>query len=775
MREKLNFDLDWRFHRGDLATPFPAAKGPAYQHAKTERAQWGPASRFYNDASDGYHNDRELCVTAWENVRLPHDYVISQAPEPRYNNAHGYFKLENAWYRKRFRLEDADRSKRVTLYFEGVSGLSTVWVNSCLLHRNFCGYTSFEVDITDVARFGEDNVVAVYLDRSEPEGWWYEGGGIYRHVWLIKTDLLSVDLWGVYVHPEKGEPWSVPVETTLRNDDVEAKGCRLRSRVVDPQGQAVAEDLLSVAVEAKDKATFYQTLSVQDPALWDIQSPVQYTLVTSLERDGAVLDQVETRFGFRTLEFCPEKGFFLNGQSVKIKGLCCHGDYGLTGKAVPDRVLRYRVKLLKEMGANGYRTAHYPHAEATMDALDDMGFLVLNETRWFDSSPIGQEQLSMLVRRDRNRPGVILWSIANEEPLHQGEQGVRIAQTLKALVKRLDPTRPVTAAISHDPLNALVTPLHDVIGVNYNLGSVDALHGKYPKHPIVYSECCATGTTRAWYLDDCPQKGYIHGYDRDTNASFLGRERTWKFVAEREWICGEYQWTGIEHRGETLWPRLCSQSGALDLFLQKKDAFYQNQSHWSGKPMVHLLPHWNLCGREGEAVQVWAYSNCEEVRLYRDGALVGSQQLQPYDHAAWTLIYAPGVLVAEGYIRGEKVAEDRAETSGPAVALRLTLLDEGVKADGEDVVLLNCSCVDSKGRFVPDACPEISFSWNNLATLLGTGSDICDHTPPASPVRRMRAGLCALALRAGTKPGVLRVYASAPGLAPCRIDIPLEG
>jgi beta-galactosidase len=776
MREKINFDYGWKFHRGDLKTDFPVSKGCAYMHAKAERAQWGPGSRYYDDRFDGYDANSVQCTTPWENVRLPHDYVIQQAPEPVYNSAHGYFKLENAWYRKRFTLEDSDRNRRITLYFEGVSGQSTVYVNSCLVHRNFCGYTSFEVDITDIARFDEENVVAVYINTEEPEGWWYEGGGIYRHVWLVKTDLLSVDLWGVYVHPEEqaGDLWRVPVDITLRNDDIHPRTARLNCTILDADKKQAASSAIGIEVPGKNKAAFSLEMALKNPTRWDIDHPYQYTALVSVEQENFEIDRVETRFGFRSISFSPETGFILNGRPVKIKGVCCHGDYGLTGKAVPDRVQRYRIKLLKEMGANGYRTSHYPQGEATMDALDEAGFLVMDENRWFDSSPEGLSQLEMLVKRDRNRPGVIFWSVANEEPLHKTDMGRRITETMKAFVKALDNTRPVTAAISHDPLHAAAAPSHDVIGINYNLESVEPLHAKYPAIPVVYSECCATGTTRGWYLDDNPEKGYIFGYDRDTNASFLGREKTWKFILERGWICGEYQWAGIEHRGETAWPRLCSQSGALDLFLQKKDAFYQNQSHWSAAPMVHILPHWNHEGREGEEIALWVYTNCDEVELYQDGALVSRQKIPHPGHGEWTLIYKPGVLQARGYVAGKPAAEETVETTGPAAALHLELMDPGVRADGEDVAILACTCTDSQGRTVPDASPLIEFTCNGLGKILGTGSDICDHVPVSAQIRRMRAGKCALVVRTGEKTGTLRVYAGAQGLVPARLDIELE-
>jgi beta-galactosidase len=783
MREKLLFDFNWKFHQGDLEVPFPSDKGPAYTRAKTERAKWGPACMHYNDHSDGYGSS-ELCTTHWETVRLPHDYIITQRPEGRNNPAHGFFKYENAWYRNRFNLEEEDRGKRITLFFEGVAVNATVYVNGCLLARNFCGYTSFEVDVSDVARFGEENVVAVYVDTREHEGWWYEGAGIYRHVWLIKTGPVSVDLWGVYVHPEKaaGNRWNTPVETTVRNDSTTGKKVKLSSAVTDRNGKTIAAVSGELAIGPKSKAVLLQVMEIENPALWDIESPNLYTLRTTVEQNGVELDRTETGFGFRTIKFDPNEGFFLNGRNVKIKGVCCHGDYGLTGKAVPDSVQRYRLELLKEMGANAFRTSHYPHSEVSMDAMDELGFLVMDETRWFDSSPEGLRQLEMLVKRDRNRPSVIFWSIGNEEPYQQTDMGRRISETMAAFVKSLDKTRPLTGAINRDPVHSPVHLVHDVIGVNYCLEEYDAVHKQYPDTPIVASEICATGTTRGWYQDDDPARAYITAYDHtmENFPAFKARELVWKTITARPWMMGEYQWAGIEHRGEAAWPRLCSQSGALDLFLFRKDAFYQNKSHWTEVPMIHLLPHWNLAGREGETLKVWAYTNCEEAELFQDGRSLGSRSLgsrtvEKYGHGEWLVPYSPGRLEVKGFIGGKEAAHDAVETTGAPAALALRREDSGIlSANMEDTAVLTCYCVDARGRAVPDASPVVSFECGAPGEILGTGSDISDHTPVNSLVRKMRAGLCAAAVRVKLEPGILKVYARAEGLVPARIELEIK-
>lgn len=775
MRRRIDFNENWMFHEGDIEVLSPRTKGLIYQQAKTERYLIGPASMAYPDCAQAYGGARAT-AEYWQTVETPHDYIITQVPREENNDTLGYFEYNNAWYRKHFTLDEQDEGKRVVLYFEGVAVHCTVYVNGCRMLDNHCGYTSFEVDISDVARFGEENVVSVYVNTQEHEGWWYEGAGIYRPVWLEITENTAVERDGVFVHPEliAGDDWRVPVDTELRNDAYEDALLTVETVLRSSDGAETARCTGSVQVPARGMATLHQQMNVTSPRLWDVEKPHLYTAETSVFCEGNLVDQTACRFGFRTIRFDAKEGFFLNGRHVVIKGVCCHQDYGLTGKAVPARVQRYRLELLREMGANGYRTAHYPHHAQTMDYLDELGFLVMAETRWYESTPEALAQLRMLIRRDRNRPGVILWSAGNEETMHVRSEGRRIARAMMNEIKRLDPTRPVTTAVSVSPLTSTVLDLVDVVGINYNLEHYDRLHEMYPNKPFVSTECCATGTTRGWYLDNSPKRGYIYGYDRDTNEWFRGRERTWKWFMEREWVSGGYQWAGIEHRGETIWPRLCSQSGALDLFLNRKDAFWQNRSLWTEEPMVHVLPHWNLSGREGEYVRVSVYTNCDQVELFQDGASLGIHDVEAYGHAEWQVIYRPGSVRAVGYRAGREAAQETIETTGAPVRLRLRLERDGVRADGHDVAIITCDCVDAQGRFVPDAAPMIHFDCNGLGEIAGTGSDVSDHVPPACPDRRMRAGLVSVLVRAGKTAGTLRVYAHADGLESARLDIELK-
>lgn len=777
MRRTLSLCDGWLFHLGDIGLEDAQSKRVVYLEAKCERKRSGPAAYGYPDQSEEYSDSGLLTRETWQQIMLPHDYIIGQAPDGEYNNALGCFRYKNAWYRKHFTLDAADACKRVRVYFEGAAVHTTVYANGCYMMTNRCGYNSFEADLSDVVSFGKDNVLAVYIDATgEHEGWWYEGAGIYRPVWLEICDEVSVDRYGVYVHPERLAPgmWDVPVDTTIRNDGFEPAMVTVETCLISPDGTETAACAGEFAVPMREKATLRQTMGMKNPELWSVDTPCLYTAVTRVLVKGECVDEQHNRFGFRTIRFDAEKGFFLNDRHVVIQGVCCHQDYGLTGKAVPERVQRYRLELLREMGANGYRTSHYPQHAYTMDCMDELGFLVMDETRWYESTPEGLAQLEMLVKRDRNHPCVIMWSIGNEEPFHARDTGRRIARAMMAVLRRWDDTRPITTAVSHAPEKASVMELVDLIGINYNLQDFDKLHEKFQGKPILSSENCATGTTRGWYRADAPEWGYINAFDRNTNSQFLSREGTWRFFRARPWVAGGFQWAGIEHRGETVWPRLCSQSGALDLFLQRKDAFYQNQSLWTVNPMVHLLPHWNWPGHEGMPVRVWAYTNCDRVELLLNGEPMGAREVDPFSHAEWEVPYKPGLLEAKGFVKGALVCEDKVETTGAPACLRLRLESGGVRADGRDVAIVTCDCLDAQGRPVPTASPLVSFAANELGTIAGTGSSVADHVPITCPQRRMYAGLISVLVRVKNSKGTLRVTAEAQGLRPALLSIELS-
>lgn len=775
MREKLLFDDAWRFHPGTIPKTRPIAKGPMYTSAKTERERWGGAAIHHNDNPDDYSSG-ELCTETWINVNLPHDFVISGTFSKDCNSTLGYLPYGCGWYRKHFRVTDMDRGRRLVLYFEAVANNCVVYCNGSPILRNSCGYNSFFADITDFVRYETDNVIAVFVDATEHEGWWYEGGGIYRHVWLYKTDPVHVAPWGVFIKPCKTDAgWILAIETELINDSGTAQDTRIMHTIRSRDGDVAAVGEGGLSVDGWDSGKCSVSLPLADAHLWDPDDPYLYTCETTVYIHDTAVDTVTDRFGCRTFVCDPAHGLFVNGKHVKIRGVCGHYDCGLLGKAVPDNVFRYKVRLMQEMGANGYRTSHYPQAEALMDAFDEAGFIVMDETRWFSSAPECMEQLSMLVKRDRNHPSVFFWSVGNEEFVFTTDQGRRIAAAMMALVGKLDPTRPVTAACDR-PDKATIYDDVDVIGVNYNLQHFDMLHEHFPNKAIFSSENCATGTTRGWYNDDDPTHGYISAYDAiPRGTGFMARELTWKFIAERDWIMGGYQWIAFEHRGETVWPRLCSQSGAIDLFLQKKDAFWQNKSHWTTEPMVHLLPHWNFCGREGEPIRVSVYTNCDRVELSLNGVSLGTREVEPYGHAEWSVPYAPGRLTATGFRKGTAVCVDTQETTGRPVKLKLTCDNpEDLIPNGKNIVFFTCTCLDADGREVPDAAAEVRFAANHCARIVATGSDVSDHTPLASLTRRMRAGRITVAVQlTGAESGdTLRIYAESDTLISGSVSLP---
>ncbi len=754
MRRELLLNDNWYFHRGDIEVSRPKDKGPVYSQSKTVRCQVGPAAYSYMDIPDAYNSPSGLLThELWERVELPHDFVIYGDGSREFvrseNNTLGYVHYDNAWYRKHFKLPEGTEDKRILLRFDGIATDSVIYLNGCVMHHNYTAYNSFELDITDYVFFDKENVIAVYVSTDRFEGWWYQGGGIYRDVHLTITEKTAIDLWGVYVPTKRLDDgsWQADVETTVVNSDYSDTYVRAISEIIAADGSIVARAEGEGSVPARGKTTLKYSTQARDVKLWDCDAPNLYTVVTRLMCGDECIDMTTTRIGFRTVEVSVEKGLLLNGKKTVIKGLCGHQDFGLTGIAVPENIAKYKISLLKEMGANGYRTSHYQQTEAYMDAFDEMGFLVMDELRWFESTKESMAQIESLVKRDRNRPSVIFWSTSNEEPLHITENGARIHRAMAAEIRKLDNTRYITAAVSDSPDKCRIYDDCDLIGINYNLGIYDNVHEQRPHKPVFASECCATGTTRAWSFEHITTRLS----DRDTNAFgyedyFLSRETTWRFLMSRPYVIGGFQWVSVEHRGESTWPGVSSRSGALDLFLQKKGAFYQNKSFWTEEPMAHIVPHWNFRGLEGQNILVTVYTHCDELELFLNGTSLGRRQIEKYGRGEWSVPYAAGALCVKGYRSGVCVCEDSRETTGRPVALKLTL-DNDFEANGRDMALFTCECVDEQGRVVPDACETVTFGVTAPAKLVATGSDHTDHVNVSSPERRMYMGKIRIAVK----------------------------
>lgn len=746
MRKEIILNGKWTFHKGDIAEPMSQDKGFIYTQSKTERKRSGPAAYNYPDTPDSYVGGM-LSPEKWEWIDLPHDYVVYQDNYETENCALGYLHYDNAWYRKHFNVPEGCENKRVLLRFDGIAGKSTVYLNGCLMYHNFSSYNTFEIDISDYVYYDKENVIAVYVNTEGFEGWWYQGGGIYRDVHLTVTEPVAIDLWGVYAPYKKLDDnrWQINFETTVVNTDYENKKVTLESRVIGADGSALAVGTGEGTVGLRDKGVIKYSTEMHDPLLWDCDNPNLYTVKTVLKLNGEETDENVTRIGFRTVEITAEKGLLLNGKPTFINGVCAHQDFGLTGLAVPENIAKYKVSLMKEMGANGYRTSHYQQTESYMDAFDEQGFLVMDEARWFESTKEAMEQLDSLIKRDRNRPSVIMWSTSNEEPLHIDDIGRRLHKSIAAQIRKLDYTRPITAAEDKTPDKSTIYDKCDVVGINYNLGIYDTVHKMHPNKPVFASECCATGTTRDWNFDT-DTNGRIRDKDRDTNSWFRGREKTYKFLRERPYVFGCYQWAAVEHRGEAAWPRVCSASGALDLFLQKKGAFYQNKSHWTEKPMAHIVSHWNFKGLEGTEIPVTVYTNCEELELFLNGISLGRKQIEKYSHGEWSVKYAAGTLEVKGFNGGKEVCGDKRVTTGRPVALKLTK-DNDFTANGNDIALFTCECTDENGLTVPNAAEYVRFSVSVPAKIIGTGSDNCDHNNVANTERKMYMGKIRIAIK----------------------------
>ncbi len=804
-RERLLLDFDWRFHFGHASDPAKDFNfGGESAFAKTGEL-FLPARHDFDDG-------------AWERINVPHDFAVGlpfvNAPEL---NDYGYKPVGRnypetsiGWYRRVFEIPQADAGRRIALEFDGVFRDAMVVFNGIYLGRNLSGYAPFRFDITDFVRYNEKNILVVRADATEHEGWFYEGGGIYRHVWLTKTDALHVAHEGVYVTSEiTGSSAQVSIVTEIANDADAARSFRLTQTIFDSAGKQIAatrSEPVSISPWAAQKVS--QTIPVDNPLLWSLENPHLYRLVTTVEWLGAVaaiVDRSESPFGVRSIHFDPDHAFSLNGERVEIKGMCNHQDHAGVGSALPDRLQYFRIAKLKEMGVNAYRTSHNPPTPALLDACDRLGMLVMDETRMFASSAEGLSQIERMVRRDRNHPCVFLWSLGNEEDLQGTPPGARIADTMKRLVRTLDETRPVTLAMNGS-WGKGASAVVDVQGCNYfHLGDMDKFHAAFPRQPIIGSEEASAFSTRGIYAND-PARGYMSAYDVNKPNYGSTAEEWWNYYSARPFAAGAFVWTGFDYRGEPSpyqWPCINSHFGVMDTCGFPKDSYFYYQAWWSGKTVLHLFPHWNWQGREGEPIGVWVHSNCDEVELLLNGASLGRKSLPRRAHLEWQVKYAPGTLTARGYQNGKAIAEDTRETTGAPALVKLTPDRASIAADAQDVSVITVSVFDSQNRIVPIADNEITFEIDGPAKIIGVGNgDPSSHEADKPPSqlydshgalmfgsmldqsaratfnapqiltpRKLFNGFAQIIVQSESQPGAIRVTARSPGLSSAAITI----
>ena len=725
-RERLLMDFGWKFHLGN--------EWGSGQNLAKAGTGIGPAGVTYSDAG-------------WRRVDLPHDWAVELPFDAKADVAHGCKAIGEAfpqnclgWYRRTFELPAADARRRLWLEFDGVYRDCTVFVNGWFVGHHESGYSGVRYDITDVANCGGKNVVAVRVDASQFEGWFYEGAGIYRHAWLVKTAPLAIAPDGVFVSPRFKDnlpsgPAEVLLQARLTNAQNVPADATVTWQIAGPDGQVLASASQNGRIASAATGDVEQTTTITAPELWSPETPRLYRLVTTVASGGQTVDRVETEFGVRTVAFDANRGFLLNGKPYELKGTCNHQDHAGVGAALPDRLQYFRIAKLKEIGANAYRTSHNSPTPELLEACDRLGMLVMDESRLVGSDALHLKWFEEQVRRDRNHPSVAIWSLGNEEFTVQGTpSGARVAVTMQDLVKRLDPTRPVTcnAAVGNEftGINTVV----EVRGWSYHIGkdTMDAYHAAHPLQPNVGSEQGSTVGTRGIYADD-KDRGYVSAYD-DHGQTWSNTAEEWVgFFDTRPWLSGGFVWTGFDYRGEPTpyaWPCINSHFGILDTCGFPKDNFWYYKSWWTDQPVLHLIPHWNWAGREGQEIDVRALSNCEEVELFLNGKSLGRQALKRTETLKWKVPYAPGTLSAKGFKGGQLVAETKVETTGAPAAVQLTPDRATIDANGEDVSVITVAVADAQGRVVPVAGEAVSFELEGPGRIIGVGNgDPSCHEP----------------------------------------------
>lgn len=787
-RTRDSFDFDWKFFKGDAS----GAQQPEFADAD------------------------------WRDVDLPHDWSI-EGPFGEKEPSSGpgaYLPTGVGWYRKRFHLPETHRGKLIVLEFDGVYQNSEVWINGQYLGLRPYGYIPFAYELTSHLRLGVENVVAVRVDNSRQTNCrWYSGSGIYRHTWLLAVNPLHVAYWGTFVtYPRVAKDLAViEIKTRIANSRRTSTRCSLETSILDKDGNSVEVQQAAREIAANGEYEFVQQTTIDKPRLWSLEDPYLYTVRSTVRENGAVADIYDTPIGIREAVFDADRGFLLNGEHVKLNGVCIHHEAGSVGAAVPERVWERRLQILREMGCNAIRTSHNPYSAEFMDLCDRMGFLVMAEA--FDEwrVPKGQirygysyyfdewheRDLKSFLHRDRNHPSIVLWSAGNEIGDQSDPEG---AETLRGLLKIFhseDPTRPVTAAcdrIASDPPSNTARPeflsLLDIVGYNYvdrwrdrtdKYYSID--RAAYPQRRFIGTESGGMGSIRGDYRNLFPstmrieQRRFLYPENRSLDAEAL-----WQFVRTYEYVAGDFMWTGIDYLGEESWPMKGASSGVIDTCGFKKDGFYFYQSQWTEKPMLHLFPHWNWSGRDGQIIPVTCYTNCDTVELFLNGKSFG---VKGYEfprlgmegrygnypprarvlrttadlHLSWDVPYEAGTLKAVATRGGSVVSTVEVATTGEPAAIVLSADRMTLSADRRDVAHIVVEIQDAQGRAVPTAENEITFEVQGEATLIGVDNGNPEsHEDYKANRRKAFNGLCLAIVRSTAKAGEIKINASSPAL-----------
>ena len=795
-RQKINFDFDWRFTKGD----FPEATGVDFDDSQ------------------------------WTQLDIPHDWSINDEfnKDNPTGKPGGFASGGVAWYRKTFELNGKDKESEYSIEFGGVYENSEVWINGNYLGKRPFGYISFGYDLTPFLDFMGENVIAVRVDNSkQPNARWYTGSGIYRHVWLIKTSKLHIDRHGLYVTTPivNEESALVEIRTRIDNETEVINEFLLINELYSADNQLIVSDEAVCEIPVGSADEFIQELSVSDPQLWTPDNPHLYTLKTIIRDGDDIIDIIETNVGVRYFSFSADNGFSLNGEPMKLMGVNNHSDLGALGAAINNRVLKRRLEILKQMGCNAIRTAHNPPCEELLDMCDSMGFLVMDEAfdEWLESWPFGgikkpqgkakygyhlhfnewaEKDLTELIMRDRNHPSVILWSVGNEIPDACFEKGTERLRKLMKVARNLDPTRPITAGITHMHLaneSGFASEL-DITGYNGGGGSAfmyEKDHETYPERKMIATEVPHSFQTRgiyrtkSWYRGKNPLGGiykvpdlteeevftdiprfYSSSYD---NAMVrIGAQDSWRRTRDLPYMAGEFRWTGFDYLGETMfgWPAKFWNFGIIDMCGFPKDTYYFYQSQWTEEPMVHILPHWNHEGKEGIEIPVVAYSNCESVELFLNDKSLGEQFYGDSLDLVWMVPYEPGVLAALAKNNGEPTVSKTFYTAGSPAKIQLIADRKEILADRQDVVHVEVNIMDKKGYFVPIASNMINFTIEGDGEIIAVdnGDPMCEISFNAHS-RPVFNGKCLLIVKSTKKAGDIIIKADSQDLEGAEVRV----
>lgn len=768
-RESISLNKNWKFHLGSANNP---SKDFDYSNVRNFTIAGGGGGAVVPKFDD----------SAWRTVNVPHDWVVELPFEYHKHfdvQSHGYrpvggFYPDNSigWYRKHFSVDKAKEGQRFIIRFEGVYRDFKIWVNNNYIGSNFSGYAESSFDITDFIEFSRDNVIVVRVDATQYEGWFYEGAGIYRNVFLEMYNPVHIPEYGVYVSSKTEKSKAlVEAQTTVKNQEGKTVNCSVVSYVIDEKGRKVTKTVTEkLTIKNNEIAKVVQNVSISSPKLWDLDAPNLYRLVSIVKKNGITTDSIQTEFGVRTFDYNATTGFSLNGKSMKVKGMCVHQDHAGVGTAVPDALVYYRIKLLKEMGVNAYRCSHNPPSKSVLEACDRLGMMVLDEIRVIGTGKEYFEQFEKLILRDRNHASIMMWSLGNEETgVQNTDLGRRMAHTLVQRQKELDPSRLSTYGGNNGINFKGINEEMDVRGFNYHIKELDDYHKEHPTQPIIFSEVSSMVSSRGMYVKDS-LKGYLPDYDLNKPRWGQTAEEWWKFTVDRPWLMGGFVWTGFDYRGEPTpftWPNVNSHFGIMDVCGFPKNTYYYYQSWWTDKDVIKIYPHWNG-HKTGDKVNVWCNSNADEVELLLNGKSIGKKAMPRNGHLEWDIVYEPGKLEAIGLKNG-KVIRTAVETTDKACEIVLTPDRKMIKADGNDVSVINVTVLDSKGREVPDAMNLIQFHLKGDAEILGVGNgDPSSHEDDkcldGKWKRSLFNGKCQIILQYPEKEGEFSLTASSEDL-----------